>query len=151
MDWLVYHLFNLDDCLAFVTNRSAKIFAETLEKEFRPYHMTRSQWIAMYYIYKNESITQRELADKLSIKEPSVVRMLQKMELEGHLRREGIQSDKRIKQLELTDKGVKICLSLMPIAEKFKNETIAGISEQDLRIFKNVLNKMVENASAEKS
>ncbi|WP_285108826.1 MarR family transcriptional regulator [Paenibacillus sp. UMB4589-SE434] len=113
--------------------------------------MTRSQWIAMYYIYKNESITQRELADKLSIKEPSVVRMLQKMELEGHLRREGIQSDKRIKQLELTDKGVKICLSLMPIAEKFKNETIAGISEQDLRIFKNVLNKMVENASAEKS
>lgn len=97
-------MFNLDDCMAFIANRSAKIFAEALEKEFRPYNMTRSQWIAMYYIYTSESITQRELADKMSIKEPSVVRLLQKLESEGFLHRSGTHADKRVKQLELSDK-----------------------------------------------
>lgn len=145
------HLFNLDDCLAFITNRSAKQFAEALEKEFRPYNMTRSQWIAMYYIYTNEFITQRELAEKMSIKEPSVVRLLQKMESEGCLRRIGTHMDKRVKQLELTDKGIQICLDLMPIAEKFKNDTVAGISEDDLQTFQDVLSMMVQNASKKKT
>ncbi|MEK4209336.1 MarR family winged helix-turn-helix transcriptional regulator [Paenibacillus sp. FSL R10-2788] len=116
-----------------------------MEKEFRPYHITRSQWIAMYYIYIQESITQRELAEEMSIKEPSVVRLLQKLEYDGLIYRSATNSDKRVKQLELSDKGVKVCLDLMPIAEKFKNDTIAGISKDDLETFKHVLSIMVEN------
>ncbi|MGM1019831.1 MAG: MarR family winged helix-turn-helix transcriptional regulator [Bacillota bacterium] len=143
-------MFNLNDCIAFIANRSAKIFAEALEKEFRPYNMTRSQWIAMYYIYTSESITQRELADKMSIKEPSVVRLVQKLESEGFLHRSGTHADKRVKQLELSDKGVQIYLDLLPVAEKFKDDTITSMSEEDLQTFKNVLSVMVENASKER-
>lgn len=90
-------LFHLDDCLAFITNKSSKLFAEALDNEFRPYHITRSQWIAMYYIFNNSPITQRELADKMGIKEPSVVRLLQKLESEDLLCRNGTDKDKRIK------------------------------------------------------
>lgn len=144
-------MFNLDDCIAFITNRSAKIFAEELEKDFRPYNMTRSQWIAMYYIYTGESISQRELADKMSIKEPSVVRLIQKLESEGFLNRSGLHTDKRVKQLELSERGVQVYLDLLPIAEKFKDETIASISENDLQTFKKVLSIMVANASKDRN
>jgi MarR family transcriptional regulator for hemolysin len=142
-------VFNLDDCMAFIANRSAKIFAEALEKEFRPYNMTRSQWIAMYYIYTSDSITQRELADKMSIKEPSVVRLLQKLETDGLLLRSGTQADRRVKQLQLSDKGVLLYLDLLPVVEKFKDDIISNISEKDLQAFKHVLGVMVENALKE--
>lgn len=142
-------LFNLDDCLAFITNQSAKLFAEALENEFRPYNITRSQWVAMYYIYTNESITQRKLADKMAIKEPSVVRLLQKLELDGLLRRSGTTADKRIKQLELSDKGIKVCTELIPIAENFKSNTVHGIPEEDLQTFKRVLELMTKNTLKE--
>ncbi|MGG4220649.1 MarR family transcriptional regulator [Paenibacillus jamilae] len=142
-------LFNLDDCLAFITNQSAKLFAEALENEFRPYHVTRSQWIAMYYIYTNESITQRQLADKMAIKEPSVVRLLQKLELDGLLCRSGTNNDKRIKQLELSAKGVQVCRELIPIAENFKSNTVRGIPEEDLQTFKRVLEIMTRNTTKE--
>ncbi|MDY8094902.1 MarR family transcriptional regulator [Paenibacillus polymyxa] len=142
-------LFNLDDCLAFITNQSAKLFAEALENEFRPYSITRSQWVAMYYIYTNESITQRKLADKMAIKEPSVVRLLQKLELDGLLRRSGTTADKRIKQLELSDKGIKVCTELIPIAENFKSNTVHGIPEEDLQTFKRVLELMTKNTLKE--
>jgi DNA-binding MarR family transcriptional regulator len=103
----------------------------------------------MYYIYTNESITQRKLADKMAIKEPSVVRLLQKLELDGLLRRSGTTADKRIKQLELSDKGIKVCTELIPIAENFKSNTVHGIPEEDLQTFKRVLALMTKNTLKE--
>ncbi|WOZ39091.1 MULTISPECIES: MarR family winged helix-turn-helix transcriptional regulator [Paenibacillus] len=145
VEWVGVAMFNLEDCLAFITNRSGKIFSEALEKEFRPYNITRSQWIAMYYINTHKSMTQRELAEELSIKEPSVVRLLQKLEAEGYLLRSIDDADKRMKQIQLSDLGTQVCLKLLPIAEKFKQDTIAGISQDDLRIFESVLQRMVDN------
>ncbi|MBK5242245.1 MAG: MarR family transcriptional regulator [Clostridium sp.] len=134
-----------DDCVALITSRSAKIFAEALEKVLKPYNVTRTQWIAMYYIYNSDCITQRQLADKMSIKEPTVVRLLQKMEYDSFLCRTGCTKDKRVKYLKLTQNGVKACVDLMPIVEKFKNDAVVGIDEDILQIFKKVLNKMTEN------
>lgn len=139
-------MFNLNDCIAFITCQSGKIFSDALEKELTPYNITRSQWIAMYYIYEGENITQRELADKMSIKQPTVVRLLQTLEMKGYLRRSGIDTDKRIKQLALTEEGTKIYMNSLPAAEKFKNYTTAGISEQDLETIKRVLKTMINNS-----
>lgn len=142
---MVFILFNLDNCLAFLTHQSSKLFAEALDNKFRPYHVTRSQWIAMYYIFNNEDISQRELADKMGSKEPSVVRLIQRLELEGLLCRHGINEDKRIKQLKLSVKGEEVYHKLLPVAENFKNNTIKGISEQDLQTFEQVLKDMKLN------
>lgn len=139
-------MFNLDDCLACMTSRSAKIFAEALDRRLKPYNVTRSQWIAVYYIYTSDLITQKVLADKMSVKEPSVARLIQKMEMENIIATFGTEDDKRIKQLILTDKGISLFHELLPVAEKFKNDTIAGINEEDLQTLKNTLNTMVSNA-----
>lgn len=139
-------MFNLDDCIAFITCQSGRIFSEVLEKELIPYNITRAQWIAMYYIYKGEKITQRELADQMGVKQPTVVRLLQTLEAKGYLQRSGVDTDKRVKQLELTEEGTKIYLSILPVAEKFKSDTIAGISDQDLETIKRVLNMMINNS-----
>jgi DNA-binding MarR family transcriptional regulator len=142
----VVNTFDLDDCLAFITSRSAKIFAEALERRFRPYNVTRAQWIAMYYILKSESITQRELAEKMCIKGPTAVTMLHKMEADGFMLRSGNDTDKRVKHLKLTEKGMRLCTDLTPLVEEFKNDTIAGIDPEELQMMKRVLNTMVENA-----
>lgn len=138
-------MFNLDDCFALITSRSGKIFAKTLDEILSSHGVLRTQWIAMYYIHISDKITQKELADKMVIREPTVARLLQKMEIDGFLYRRGCDNDKRIKCLKLTDLGTEEFLKLLPIVENFKNHTIAGISEEDLQTFTNVLNKMVEN------
>lgn len=138
-------MFNLDDCFALITSRSGKIFAKKLDEKLSSKGISRTQWIAMYYIHTSENITQKGLADKMAIKEPTVARMLQKMEFEGSLLRDGCNEDKRIKYLKLSDKGTKDFLKLMPIVEQFKNNTISNINETDLQTFTKVLNQMIEN------
>ncbi|EXG87241.1 DNA-binding transcriptional regulator, MarR family [Lacrimispora sphenoides] len=138
-------MFNLDDCIAFVTCKGAKDLADTLEKRLNNFNITRSQWIALYYIENNNMITQKQLADKMSLKEPSVVRLLDKMELYGWVNRISSNDDKRMKFLMLTDSGKEIETAMLDVAEKFKSDVLNGISHEDLDVFKSTLNKMLIN------
>jgi len=138
-------MFNLDDCFALITSRGGKVFAKKLDEQLTSRGMPRAQWIAMYYIHDGDEITQKGLADKMAIKEPTVARMLQKMELDGFVYRSSSSKDKRIKCLKLTDKGTKIFFKLMPIVEQFKNNTISDIPDDELKTFKKVLHKMIDN------
>ena len=138
-------MFNLDDCIAFITCKGAKDLADSLEKRLNHYNITRSQWIALYYIKNNNMITQKQLADKMSLKEPSVVRLLDKMELYGWVNRISSNDDKRMKFLALTDSGKEIETAMLDVAEKFKSDVLNGISSEDLDVFKATLNKMLIN------
>lgn len=138
-------MFNLDDCIAFITCKGAKDLADSLEKRLNHYNITRSQWIALYYIKNNKMITQKQLADKMSLKEPSVVRLLDKMELYGWVNRISSNDDKRMKFLVLTDSGKEIETAMLDVAEKFKSDVLNGISSEDLDVFKATLNKMLIN------
>ncbi len=142
---MVITMFNLDDCIAFVTCKGAKDLADTLEKRLNNFNITRSQWIALYYIKNNNMITQKQLADKMSLKEPSVVRLLDKMERYGWVNRISSNDDKRMKFLILTDSGKDIETAMLDVAEKFKSDVLDGISHEDLDVFKSTLNKMLMN------
>lgn len=138
-------MFNLDDCIACITSRSAKKLADCFEKRLNYYNITRTQWIALYYISINKMITQKQLADKMSLKEPTVVRLLDKMETIGWVIRVNSENDKRIKLLSLTDKGKKIEADMLYVAEKFRNDVISNITSEELENYKIVLNKMLSN------
>lgn len=138
-------IFNLDDCIAFITSRSAKKLAECFEKRLNYYNITRTQWIALYYIRMNHTITQKQLADKMALKEPTVVRLLDKMEALGWVKRINSENDKRIKLLSLTDEGQKIEAEMLAVAENFRNDVICNISPKALDTYKKVLDQMLSN------
>ncbi|WP_312447309.1 MarR family winged helix-turn-helix transcriptional regulator [Lacrimispora sp.] len=138
-------MFNLDDCIAFITCKGAKDLADSLEKRLNNFNITRSQWIALYYIKNNNMITQKKLADKMSLKEPSVVRLIDKMEMYGWVNRISSNDDKRMKFLILTNSGKEIETAMLDVAEKFKSDVLNGISLEDLDVFKSTLNKMLIN------
>lgn len=107
--------------------------------------VTRVQWIALYYLGKEESISQKELAEKMNIKESSVARLIDRMERDGLVDRIKNEVDKRITNLSLTYKGKEYRLKLLPEGEKFQNLLSEGISDEDMKIFRMVLSKMVCN------
>lgn len=144
-------MFNLDDCIAFITCKSAKDLADCLEKRLNYYNITRTQWIALYYIRNNNMITQKQLADKMSLKEPSVVRLLDKMEASGWVNRMNNENDKRIKFLILTENGQKIETEMLVVAEKFMSDTLNGLSQEELDNFKSTLSKMLKNIESNTS
>ena len=119
--------------------------ADNFEKRLNMHNITRTQWIALYYINISNMITQRQLADKMSIKEPTIVRLLDKMELLGWVIRTNSEDDKRIKLLNLTEKGRKIESEMLSVAEKFRDDVVQDISQEELKIYSSVLDRMQSN------
>jgi DNA-binding MarR family transcriptional regulator len=82
----------------------------------------------------------------MSVSQPTVVRFLQSLEFKGYLKRISDDKDKRVKQLELTEEGIKVYLDILPVVEEFQANTLAGISQEDLNTVKNTLDTMIRNA-----
>lgn len=138
-------MYRLEDCIAFVTQRGSRELSDEMEKRLNVHGITKTQWMILYYIDISLSITQREVSDLLGIKESSVVRQLDKMELNGWIVRNPNKEDKRKKMLELTKSGYDILKDMEVIVIQFKNDVTSSIDEGELEVFRNVLEKMLIN------
>ena len=61
------------------------------------------------------------------------------------VRRVSSKTDRRVRYLELTETGRPLYEGLTERAEQFKDDAIRGIGEEELEIFKKVLNQMLDN------
>ncbi|WP_346866691.1 MULTISPECIES: MarR family transcriptional regulator [unclassified Clostridium] len=138
-------MFDLDDCIAFITNKSAKKLADEFNRRLQENGTTRVQWIALFYIGKAGEISQKELSDYMDIKESSMVRLIDRMEKEELVERRKDLEDRRITKIILTDKGKFLKEELMPRGQAFQDDVLKGISKENLEIFKEVLQRMTDN------
>lgn len=132
----------LDDCIAFLTNKVAKELADVFNRKLLAHGITRSQWIAMYYISLNDQINQKELADLVGTKESTIAGILNRLENEGLIKREVSTEDKRQKFLRLTELGEEKNKVYSQIAENFKDTCVEDIDPKDIEVFVRVLNSM---------
>jgi len=138
-------MVDLHDCIAFITNKSAKKLADEFNRRLQENGTTRVQWIALFYIGKAGEISQKELSDYMDIKESSMVRLIDRMEKEELVERRKDSEDRRITKIILTDKGKFLKEELMPRGQAFQDDVLKGISKENLEIFKEVLQRMIDN------
>jgi len=143
-------VFKSDDCIAFITNKVSKKIAHIFNEKLSDYKITRVQWIALYFLGKCEYINQTELSEKMDIKKSTVVRLIDRMEKEGYVQRKKNIKDRRVTYICLTALGKKLGKELLPLGGEFSDLITRDISDEDMWIFKKVLNKLVENAETEK-
>ena len=139
-------MFVLEDCMAWLANRSSKVFSSVLDSHFAALEVTRVQWMALYYMNRNPEQKQTELAERLNCKSAALARLLDRMEKDGMLTRSVNAENRRSNRIEFTEKGRRLCAEGTAIAERFMDDVIFGISEQRLELFKAVLRQMVGNA-----
>ncbi|WP_427337986.1 MarR family winged helix-turn-helix transcriptional regulator [Caloranaerobacter sp. DY30410] len=138
-------MFDIDTCLSFVTSKACKEIAEAFNKRLMKLGVTRVQWIALYYLGKCEGIKQKELAEKMNIKDSTVARLIDRMEREGYVIRVKDLEDERITKLYLTEKGIELREKLLPEGKKMSEILSKNITDEEMEIFKRVLKKMVDN------
>lgn len=141
-------MFDLDDCVAFITSKISKKIADVFNEKLSKHNITRVQWIALYFLGDSEYVNQTELAEKMDKKKSTVVRLIDRMEKEGYVSRKKDIEDRRVTYICLTTFGKKIREELLPYGGEFSDLITKDISDEDIKIFKRVLNKLVENAES---
>lgn len=140
-------MFDIDSCIGFITNKASKKIAEEFNNRLMLYGITRVQWIALYYLLKDGKASQKELADKMNIKESTIVRLVDRLEKEKYVERVKEPENRRITYIILTDSGKNRITELIPEGEKMKDSISKGITDEEFETFNRVLQKMIDNIS----
>jgi MarR family transcriptional regulator for hemolysin len=101
-----------------------------------------------FNLNKKDGINQRELADRLELETPTLVRILDAMEGQGYVERRVAGSDRRAKEIYMTDAGRVVAGEVEALAEDIRGQIISGIPESDLRTTLNVIRAMQANLAA---
>ncbi|GAA3077990.1 MarR family transcriptional regulator [Rhizobium viscosum] len=96
-------------------------------------------------LIRKDGISQKELADKLELETPTLVRILDTMEGQGFVVRRVAGSDRRAKEIHLTETGRQAAEEFEDFAWDIRNQILAGISEADLRTALAVVRQMQAN------
>lgn len=109
-------------------------------------------WI-IAYLYHNQQreIYQKDLETEFHITRSTVTNILQLMEKKGYIERVSVEHDARLKKLILTEKAKKIQRqNFNDTHNKLEKQLTENISEEELKIFLNVVEKMKQNLENER-
>jgi MarR family transcriptional regulator for hemolysin len=130
----------IEDLAAF--NRKLRA---VFDKIVRERNMTLPRARVFFTLNKKDGINQKELADRLELETPTLVRILDAMEGQGFVERRIAGSDRRAKEIYITETGKVVAGEIDDIAVNVRAQVIAGISESDLKTTLNVIRAMQAN------
>ncbi|WP_225744430.1 MarR family winged helix-turn-helix transcriptional regulator [Marinilactibacillus sp. Marseille-P9653] len=127
------------------------LFVRYIEKEkagknFEEMH--RMQAWALSFLYENQHkpIFQKDIEKEFSIRKSTTSNLVKRLKNNGYIdERKGTQTDKRLKEIVLTDKAIEQINAFKPYIEKLEETITQGIDEAELAQFKATLSKIKAN------
>jgi DNA-binding MarR family transcriptional regulator len=131
----------------FILHDVARLMRNTYDRRMRALGLTRSQWWVMTHLYRNDGLTQSELADILEIEKPTLGRLLDRLEVKGWVRREEHAEDRRAKRVFLTEEVGPAMKTMRAAAADLRRDALAGLTEKDQEHFVDTLLAVKANLS----
>lgn len=118
----------------FLLKDASKLYVQRFEHRARELGLTLPECKALVYLARSEGISQVELASAAEIEPMSLVRILDRMELDGWLERRANPADRRARQLYLKPKSKPLLETIDKISSATRDEAFAGFSNQEAQL-----------------
>ena len=108
-------------------------------------NISLDQWMVLGPISFHGDASQKLLSDASLKDKASITRIVSTLEKKNLVVRVPDQIDHRVNRVVLTAAGKKLLVDAIPIMNKTREEVAEGISESEIKIFKDVLAKIISN------
>jgi DNA-binding MarR family transcriptional regulator len=123
----------------FILHDVARLLRTTFDRRVKALGFTRSQWWVLTHLFRNDGITQSELADILEVEKPTLGRLLDRLEAKGWVRREADAADRRVKRVFLTEEFEPALRAMRAAAAEMRRDALAGLSAEEQERFVDTL------------
>ena len=121
--------------------------SKELVSQYNPYlkklGLTYTQYIVMMVMWESESVSSRELADKLHLDYGTLTPVLKKLENTGYLTRRRDPEDERLLILSITEKGMELRDEALKIPPCIA--ACVGLSEEEFKLLYILTYKALNN------
>jgi DNA-binding MarR family transcriptional regulator len=137
--------FPLAESSGFLVRDANRAFQRLLEKRIAPYGVARGQWYFLRVLWNEDGLSQRELSARVGTMEPTTVIALRTMEKSGLIRRVRSTDDRRRSHVWLTPKAQRLRTELLTLARGITDAAEAGVTPDELAMFRTVIARMTAN------
>ena len=141
--------FKKSELYSFITGKASTAIARRLQKNFKAagIEITIEQWSVLYHLWKQDGLSQQQLCDATFRDKPSITRLVDNLEKLGLVKRMADKADRRINKICITPEAQNLQEQSMEVANQTLNEALAGVTNGQIEIAKEVLNMVYENLS----
>ncbi len=125
----------------------ARLWRAEIDRRLTAFGLTESRWLTLLHLSRlPKAVTQRELAEAVGVRGPTLVRTLDRLEAEGLIERRTEASDRRTKSVHLRAEAVPVLERIETTAAAVRAEIFSDISHAEvttcLRVFEKIAGKL---------
>jgi DNA-binding MarR family transcriptional regulator len=139
--------FKPSELNSFMTGKATTAIARRLQRNFKlsGIDITVEQWSVLYYLWKQDGMSQQDLCNATFRDKPSITRLVDNLEKQKLVKRIASKKDRRINEVFLTEKGRMMEVQSMEVANLTMNEALSGVAVKHIQIAKEVLQRVYDN------
>ncbi|WP_407409377.1 MarR family winged helix-turn-helix transcriptional regulator [Methanobrevibacter sp.] len=120
-------------------------YGQYIREVFDESEITRSEVPFLLRIRFSENTTQKELVELFKVSEGYTAKILRKFEDAGYIERHENPSNRRIKIVELTSKGIEKTDELINIVSTWEENVTSNFTDDEVETLKKLLFKVVSD------
>lgn len=93
----------------------------------------------------DKKVFQKDIEHEFKIKGSSVTSVLNNLEKNGYILRKSVESDRRLKQIVLTEKAENVCKMHWKAVQKYESAIERGLTSDEIENLQKTLQKIEEN------
>lgn len=143
--------YQAKESLGYLIRRSRNLITQGLERLFNETfvgeEITFAQWVVLMCLRDGLASTPAELCQYICYDTGAFTRLIDQMEKRGMVTRSRSTRDRRMVQLQLTDKGTDTIARFIGTVVEFYNGLLINFSEEEADTLVRLLTKLVNNLS----
>lgn len=138
----------LEDSLGFQVRDLNRLMQRALAARIEPGGVAPGAWYFLRVLWEEDGLTQRELADRIGMREPTAVVALRGMEEAGWITRERVVEDRRKVTVRLTPTGRALRERLLPEAHAVVAQATRDLTVEEVATLLALLRRARRNLGA---
>ena len=114
----------------------------------RPHRLTTQQFWSLVCLHQLPGLTPGDLGQRMLLDAPAASRLVADLSKRKLIEMRPDREDRRRMRLFLTEKGQPLAAAVQAIADEYQQALTRGLAEDELRVMRAGLRKMVENLAA---
>ncbi len=137
--------YDFKESIGYSVAMANRALRKALDAELSHYGITFSQWQVLASLALEGETSQVKLAELIGVEGPTMVRILDRMEQKGWIKRKASSCDRRQKLISSTKKVESVWKKMAECAHGVRNRAVKGISSKDVADLQRLLKKIGEN------
>lgn len=134
-----------EERVAHLTRLCARGFNRSLTRRLVEHGISFGQWVFLRILWDEQGLTQRDLAERANLTEPTVHTALVGMEQKGLINRFTKKGNRRKQHVFLTDHGKSLRAVLEPLAIEANDVALRGLDVEQRNALRDTLITVLEN------